>query len=147
MKDDYDKQKAALDFLNLYQTQYSLTDKIWGYFSTVSLGLLVLIIGGKSLITNGWHVAIVIIGYIVFCVGNFQALMKAQKQLSEFAANATKATENAGIAFKTLMPFKQSQVSKFYWPVVIAVIIGILVIYNVSSDVKQVYCQPCVEET
>lgn len=136
MSEDNNKQKAALDFLSIYQTQYSLTDKIWSYFSTISLGLLVLVVGGKSLITNEWHVAIVVVGYIIFCAGNYQALIKAQKQLSEFAAKATDATAQAGMPFHTLTPFKESDVAKFYWPVVISVIIGIIVIYNVSGNVK-----------
>ena len=131
MSEKNDKLKIAAELLNLYQTQYSLTDKIWNYFSTISLGLLVLIVGGKNLITNGWHIGFVITGYIVFCFGNYRALVKAQKQLSEFAAKATEWTEQAEIPFKTLAPFSERDIAKYYWLVVIAVILGILAIYNI----------------
>ena len=118
----------AIALLNLYQTQYTQTDKLWGYFGTVTLAVLAFALGSEKATKTIKEAGLVITGYLVFCIGNFMALFKAQEQLCEFAAHAKKAADKAQIPFEHLAPLTLSNITWFYWCVVVAVSIGIMAI-------------------
>ena len=118
----------AISLIELYQTQYNQTDKLWNYFSIVTLAVLGFTIGSEEATMSLSKTLVIVIGYLVFCSGNYSALKKAQTQLDEFALRAMDASESANIPFETLTPFKTQMLVVFYWSVVVAVVIGISII-------------------
>lgn len=117
--------KTALD---LYASQYAATDRLWTYFSSVTLALLGFTVAsdkvGKSLL----EAVVVVLGYVVFCVGNFSALHLSHRQLIEFAAIVRPIAERHHVPLTTLQPLAAESVTVFYWSVVGAVCLGILLI-------------------
>jgi hypothetical protein len=123
----------------LYQAQYTQTDKLWGYFGTVTLAILAFALGSDKATRTVKEAGIVITGYLVFCSGNFKALFKAQEQLDEFARHAIEKADKAGIPFEHLDPLSPDSIIWFYWCVVVAVSIGIMAItwWRRSSNTSQ----------
>lgn len=125
---DSEPLTVAINFLNLYQTQYSQVDKLWSYFGTVTLAVLAFTLGSEKATKTLPEAGIIILGYAVFCVGNFTALLKGQQQLKELAHFATQKSQVASIPLRQLNPLDTSSVGWFYWCVVVAVCGGILFI-------------------
>jgi hypothetical protein len=117
--------KAALD---LYAGQYGATDKLWAYFSSVTLAVLGFSVASDKVSKSFLEASIVVIGYVVFCVGNFSALYLSHQQLIEFAAIARPVAQKYQVELTTLQPFPAAAVARFYWAVVIAVCFGVLFI-------------------
>jgi hypothetical protein len=61
--------KAALD---LYANQYGATDKLWAYFSSVTLAVLGFSVASDKVSKSFVEASVVVAGYVVFCVGNFR---------------------------------------------------------------------------
>jgi len=117
--------KTALD---LYASQYSATDKLWTYFSSVTLAVLGFTIASDKVGKSLMEAAVVVLGYVVFCIGNFSALHLSHRQLIEFAAIVRPIAERHQVALTTLQPLSAEAVAGFYWSVVGAVCVGILLI-------------------
>ena len=127
--------KAALD---LYASQYGATDKLWAYFSSVTLAVLGFSVASDKVSRSFLEASIVVIGYVVFCVGNFSALYLSHQQLIEFAAIARPVASKFQVALTTLEPFPAASVARFYWAVVVAVCAGVLFItWRRSRNVSQ----------
>ena len=120
--------KTAIDALNLYQTQYTQVDKLWGYFGTVTLAIVGFAIGSEKATKSFKEATVLVVGYLIFCFGNFQALSLGQRQLVEFSTVAREIAAKAGILINNLIPLSVDSISIFYRSVVIVVCIGILVI-------------------
>ncbi|MCO7200544.1 MULTISPECIES: hypothetical protein [Pseudoalteromonas] len=121
--------KHAFEAINIYQIQYSQVDKLWGYFSVVTLAMCGFAIGGKipSSSTHVEAIAIVL-AYLVFCIGNHQALVAGQKQLEQFAAIARSCALKVELEVSSITPIPHDKVKKFHLSVIIAVSLGVLVI-------------------
>jgi hypothetical protein len=117
--------KEALD---IYQTQYSQVDRLWSYFGTFTLAILGFTIGSEKATKSIKEVAAIIIGYLVFCSGNFKALILGQEQLLEFAEFARKAAKYKQVKLDSLYPLPLDDVTRYYWCVVTAVCIGVIFI-------------------
>lgn len=117
--------KAALD---LYSAQYSATDKLWAYFSSVSLAVLGFSVASDKVSKSFVEASVVVFGYIVFCIGNFTALILSHRQLGEIAAIARAVAKKYEISLTTLQPIADASVARFYWVVVAAICGGILFI-------------------
>jgi hypothetical protein len=76
------KLKGALD---LYLAQYTVSDKLWAYFSMVTIAVLGFSIGSDKVSKSFLEASIVVSGYVVFCVGSYSALSLLQVQLIQFA--------------------------------------------------------------
>lgn len=122
---EFSELKAALD---LYATQYGATDKLWAYFSSVTLAVLGFSVASDKVSKSFVEATIVVLGYLVFCVGNFSALYLSQHQLIEFAAIVEPIARKYQVPLTTLTPLPLESVAWFYWAVVIAVCGGILFI-------------------
>ncbi|MCV2366087.1 hypothetical protein LNV23_21825 [Paucibacter sp. DJ1R-11] len=122
---DLQELKAALD---LYATQYSATDKLWAYFSSVTLAVLGFSVASDKVSKSFVEATIVVAGYVLFCIGNFGALILSHRQLVEFAALVRPIAERLNSGLTTLTPLSTESVSYFYWMVVSAVCAGILFI-------------------
>jgi hypothetical protein len=117
--------KAALD---LYASQYSATDKLWAYFSSVTLAVLGFSVASDKVSKSFVEASIVVLGYVVFCVGNFSALYLSHQQLIEFAAIARPIARKYQVVLTVLEPFPAASVARFYWAVVASVCAGVLFI-------------------
>jgi len=117
--------KAALD---LYLAQYDATDKLWAYFSSVTLAVIGFTIASEKASKSFVEASIVAAGYLVFCFGNFQALILSQKQLVRFAELAREVSNNHKVTMDALIPFAPQRVAWFYWLVAAAVALSVLVI-------------------
>lgn len=116
------------DALDLYQTQYSQVDKLWSYFGTFTLAILGFTIGSEKATKSMKEVAAIIIGYLVFCFGNFKALSLGQKQLIDFAHIAIDSAKAKALNLANLEPLSIPEVTLFYWSVVTAVCFGVIFI-------------------
>lgn len=117
--------KAALD---LYQTQYGATDKLWAYFSTASFALLGFSVGSDRLSKSIVEPVIIVVAYLIFCVGNFIALFSAQKQLVEFSDIARKVAQKSDLELFSLYPIDPLKIAIFYWCVVFAICLSVLLV-------------------
>jgi hypothetical protein len=117
--------KSALD---MYAVQYGATDKLWAYFSSVTLAVLGFSVASDKVSKSFVEAFIVVIGYVVFCFGNFSALHLSHEQLIEVAAIARPIAEKYNVSLSTLHPLPASAITAFYWVVVAAVCFGILFI-------------------
>jgi hypothetical protein len=118
------------DALDLYQTQYSQVDKLWSYFGTFTLAVLGFTIGSEKATKSMKEVSAIIFGYLVFCIGNFGALLLGQRQLIDFSHMALKIAECQTQLFNisSLEPLSPRSISLFYWAVVTAVCFGVIFI-------------------
>ena len=120
MSDSLSLLKTAMD---MYQSQYTATDKLWAYFSTVSLALVAYTISSDK-VTRVFPEAIAAIGaYVAFCLGNFSALSASQNQLVALAAIVRDQGKAQNLDLTSFKPFLASEVGLFYW-VVVAAIVG-----------------------
>ena len=117
--------KAVLD---LYMAQYNATDKLWTYFSTVTLAVIGFSIASDKVSKSFLEASIVAIGYFVFCLANFKALRLSQLQLEQFADIARQVADSHHVGLSTLTPFSAAELATFYWPISITVCMGILLI-------------------
>ena len=111
--------KAAMD---MYQAQYAATDKLWAYFSTVSLVLVAYTISSDKVTRVFPEAFAAVCAYLAFCVGNFHALRESQKQLETLAALARAHGEAYSINAETFKVFSASEVGGFYWGVVAVIV-------------------------
>lgn len=122
------KLKTAFEAINIYQTQYNQVDKIWGYFSVVTLAVCGFAIGG-NLPSGGLIATIAIIfAYLVFCVGNHQALIAGQKQLEQFATIAKTCASNAELEVSSIDPIPYKQIRLFHLSVIMVVCAGLFIV-------------------
>lgn len=127
--------KEALD---IYQTQYSQVDKLWSYFGTFTLAILGFTIGSEKATKSIKEVAVIIIGYLVFCTGNFQALMLGQKQLGEFADLVKEVAKVKKVTLVNMQPLLPEKIARYYWCVVTAVCVGVIFIaWKRQRDAKK----------
>jgi hypothetical protein len=120
--------KSAFEAINIYQTQYTQVDKLWGYFSVVTLTMSGFAIGGKIPSDSGIEAIAIVTAYLIFCVGNHQALIAGQKQLEQFATIAKSCALKANLDVSSIQPIPHNQVKKFHLSVIVAVSIGVLIV-------------------
>lgn len=112
--------KTAMD---MYQAQYMATDKLWGYFSTVTLALVAYTISSDK-VTRIFPETIGAVGaYIAFCIGNFAALSSSQRQLISLSDVVQHEGKAQDVDLTSFTPFPVDALGWFYWLVVISIII------------------------
>ena len=127
--------KAAID---LYLAQYNVTDKLWAYFAIVTLAVLGFSVASDRVSRSFFEASIVAIGYVVFSVGNFHALILAHTQLIQFAALARRVANEHTVEIPALERSPLAEEQCFYWAVVIGVCAAILLItYRRRSSERQ----------
>jgi hypothetical protein len=95
--------KVAMD---MYQAQYTATDRLWGYFSAVSLAVVAYTISSEKITRVFPEAVTVVVTYLVFCLGNFAALAASQAQL---------------LKASLFQPFSIAELRGFYAAVVLAI--------------------------
>ncbi len=130
MVDSISELKSALE---MYQAQYASTDKLWGYFSTVTLALVAYTISSDK-VTRIFPEAIAAIGaYIAFCFGNFAALSASQQQLGTLAEIVRSRGGSLGADLSSFRPFATGQIAIFYWAVVGVIVLATFLLVRYRS--------------
>jgi hypothetical protein len=111
---------------DIYSNQYDASDKLWSYFSSVTLAVLGFTIASEKASQSFSRAAIIIFGYLSFCVGNFAALYRSQQRLGEIADYIPNAAAKDGLALELYQPFDIRMISSFYWVVFVVVCGAIL---------------------
>jgi hypothetical protein len=112
--------KTAMD---MYQAQYTATDKLWAYFSAVSLALVAYTISSGKVLSVFPEAVTAVAAYLTFCIGNFSALSAAQEQLVALAKIVRTQGKLHDLNEKNFRVFSSAEVARFYW-LVVAVIVG-----------------------
>jgi hypothetical protein len=107
----------------MYQAQYTATDKLWAYFSTVSLALVAYTISSDKVTRVFPEAVAAVAAYLTFCVGNFSALSAAQEQLLALARIVRTQGSQHKLTEDNFRVFSSQEVAWFYW-LVVAVIVG-----------------------
>ena len=117
------------DAIDIYQTHYSQVDIVWGYFGTVSIALLGFTLGSDRVTQKRLEFRAVQIGYFVFSLGNYSALITGQAdliQINNFILTLQNNKENI-IVFS---PIGLLWLSLFYWLVVASMLVGLQYVYK-----------------
>jgi hypothetical protein len=107
--------------MSMYQAQYTATDRLWGYFSAVSLAVVAYTISSEKITRVFPEAMTVVITYIVFCLGNFAALAASQKQLLMLAGVVRSRGASAGLNASSFQPFSVTDLRGFYGAVVLVI--------------------------
>jgi hypothetical protein len=110
--------KAAMD---MYQAQYIATDKLWGYFSVVSLAVVAYTISSEKVTRIFPEAFAVLTAYVVFCFGNFAALEASQRQLVALADLLRERGKAAGVNVEAFNSFEPRYLMLYYVSVVLAI--------------------------
>jgi hypothetical protein len=110
--------KVAMD---MYQAQYTATDRLWGYFSAVSLAVVAYTISSEKITRVFPEAVTVVVTYLVFCLGNFAALAASQAQLLMLAGVVQDRGNTAGLKASLFQPFSIAELRGFYAAVVLAI--------------------------
>ncbi|WP_139117553.1 hypothetical protein [Endozoicomonas atrinae] len=111
-----DNVQLAFDAIQLYQTQYSQVDTVWGYFSAVTLAISGFVLGMKRSTKTIKQTIAIVAAYLVFCVGNHKALKSGQELLLDLGKNADFYAEKAGLVVNDLhyLTWSSSTVGYFH---------------------------------
>jgi hypothetical protein len=110
--------KIAMD---MYQAQYGATDRLWGYFSAVSLAVVAYTVSSEKITRLFPEAFTVVVAYVVFCFGNCKALAAAQAQLLMLAEVVRSRGASAGLNATAFQPFSMADLRGFYVAVVLAI--------------------------
>jgi hypothetical protein len=117
--------KSAID---LYLVQYHVTGKLWASFGIVTLLVLAFSVASDKVSRSFLEAGIVALGYVVFCVANFHALILAHSQLVQFSILARRVAGEHSVQLPGLERSPLAEEACFYWAVVIGVCAAILLI-------------------
>lgn len=123
MSDSLSLLKTAMD---MYQAQYAATDKLWAYFSTVSLALVAYTISSDKVTRVVPEALAAVVAYLVFCTGNFAALSAAQRQLCSLAEIVKTQGKPHNLDVENFKVFTSLEVGGFYWAVVVVIVLASL---------------------
>lgn len=118
----------AFDAIKLYQEQYAQVDKLWGYFSVITLAVVGYAIGAKEKVHSLFETTVIVIAYLTFCIGNHSALILGQEQLHQFAYYAVELSKQSGMDFSKLNPLDVIWIKTFHIMVAISVSISIFIL-------------------
>ena len=120
--------ETVVDLMSLYQNQYTQVDKLWGYFSVVSIAVAGFVISNEKATKSSREAIAVVIAYAVFCIGNNIALVKGQTLLYDLSCKASEAAIKANVVKSGFIALEPNEVFWFHFVVATSVCVGILVI-------------------
>ncbi|WP_354625269.1 hypothetical protein [Psychromonas sp. MME2] len=119
---------SVFEAISLYQAHYSQVDKLWDYFSVVSISVAGFVIGSQKATKSFKEALIIAVAYLAFCIGNNLALTNGQKQLQQLAQIAIDLGKETGIDVSALAPLSTCHVATFQILIALSVSIGVLFI-------------------
>lgn len=120
--------------MNLFQNQVKAIDSLWAYYSSATLAVLGFTIAYKRAQRSLTETLVIIIGYLVFSVGNLEAIRQAQSTLFALAPLVNK----VGSPFDfEVSAFDVKMVTLFHCAVTSAVILSICATYFLSGKQTQ----------
>jgi hypothetical protein len=118
----------AMDLVEIYQVQYSQVDKLWNYFSIVSIAVAGFVVGSERATKTFKESIAVVLAYLSFCIGNNRALVEGQDLLYSFSLLAEHAMAEAELNIQTFGTFTADEVFWFQISISSFVCVGILLI-------------------
>ena len=115
--------KVALD---IYQAQYTATDKLWAYFSTVTQGVVGFSIASDKVGKSFRESCVVAAAYLAFCYGNHRALEVSQQMLVQFAGLVRAVGDKNKVDLATVQSLRVGEVMNFHTTIALIVAIGIV---------------------
>ncbi|NDV24590.1 hypothetical protein [Desulfovibrio sp. JC022] len=91
-----DNLELVLNAVSVYQAQIDQVDKIWNYFSVVSLTVVGIILNSDKAVRTMKEPLVIIAAYLIFCINNHLALVKFHKQLDQLGALVASLKVNTG---------------------------------------------------
>ena len=119
---------TVFEAISLCQTQYDQVDKIWNYFSVVTLAVIGFIVGSDKAIRTIKEPIAIIGAYLVFCYGNHKALINGQMKLDELSTMAINIAEKHNIPIPSFKPDPDGAALQTHINFIIAVSIGTLAV-------------------
>jgi hypothetical protein len=120
--------QTVVELMTIYQNQYTQVDKLWTYFSVVSITVAGFVISNDKATKTLREAIAVVIAYGVFCIGNSIALVKGQTLLHDLSVTASNAAMKAKVVTTVFTAVTPNQVFWFQLLVSGSVCIGILAI-------------------
>ncbi len=120
--------KLAMEAIRIYQAQYDQVDKVWGYFSAVTLAISGFVMGSERATRSLKEPIAILIAYWFFCYGNHLALISGQEQLVQLADIAVNFGSKAGLNVSSFAPLSANSVGNFHIGAIVTVSFGIIVI-------------------
>ncbi|MBQ1784488.1 MAG: hypothetical protein II007_12630 [Gammaproteobacteria bacterium] len=122
---------TLLDTISVYQTQYDQVDKLWNYFSVVTLAMVGFVIGNDKATRTIKEPLAILAVYWVFCIGNHAALIRGQEQLEQLGklvTNQAHELANSGfsISLGEFKPLSTDSVNWFHLGVIAAISMGVM---------------------
>lgn len=117
---------TIIDAFNMYQAQYSQVDKLWNYFGVISIAVAGFTVGSEKASRTIWEPIVIVVGYLAFCLGNYQAL----KYGHEFLVTLTNKYNDLAAPqdFGGLTTIPMSDITFFYSLVVITFTSAIILV-------------------
>ena len=100
--------------LQLYQGQANLTDKIWWYFATVSLGIVGFATASDATRQSTSGMLVLTFTYLAFAVGNAISLHRAQNDLHVFTGKIAELVDGDPIFENRFKAFPVKAASWFH---------------------------------
>ena len=120
--------RITLDAISLYQAQYAQVDTIWGYFSVVTIAMVGFVISTEKATKTLKEPLAIITAYLVFCWGNFEALIAGQNQLRELGEIVSSLSKQAELNITTFQPLSENLITQHYISILLSVCIGVVII-------------------
>lgn len=117
---------AMVEAFNMFQAQYDQVDKLWNYFGVISLAIAGFTIGSEKATRTIWEPIVIVIGYLSFCIGNFQALINGHGFLVTLADRYNDLAVDQGL--NHLKVHTVDEVTAFYVLVVITFTTAIILV-------------------
>ena len=120
--------ETVVELMTIYQNQYTQVDKLWSYFSFVSIAVAGFVISNDKATKSFREAIAVVIAYGVFCGGNNIALVKGQSLLHDLSITASNAAIKANVVKADFTAVGPNEVFWFQLIVASSVCVGTLVI-------------------
>lgn len=124
------------DFMGLYQEHYSQVDVLWNYFQVVTMAVVGWVVVNDKVLQSKLQLIAFLLGYLIFCAGNYSALRVGQGQLLMLA----KVVNENSISikgFEKLSPLSIDEVSIFYGGIVFVVVAGVSLLAQLKKNALQ----------
>ena len=123
-----DELKVAMEAVGLYQVQYEQVDKLWNYFSVVTLATAGFVLGSERATRTIVESVTIVAAYLVFCFGNQEALLVGQEQLSQIYQMALPLAEKANFSIAAFKPIDTERVQRFHSAVALSVCAAVFIV-------------------
>ncbi|MCL6264758.1 hypothetical protein [Craterilacuibacter sp. RT1T] len=124
------------DFMGVYQAHYAQVDGLWKYFQAVTMAVVGWVIVNDKLLQSRLKLIAFLLGYLIFCVGNYSALRVGQGQLL-MLEKVVNENSSSVKGFSELKALSVDEISIFYGGVVLAVVVGVSLLARLKKTLVE----------